>query len=98
VSDTSTWTLTHITFDTETGQWRLKGERIRPPIDENERFWAVAPTFAEAIADWETQARYRDRGQIWCRPRIEKTNVSAGPACEGTATLCPELDVDRHHE
>jgi hypothetical protein len=60
MSDTSTWTLTQITFDTETGQWRLKGERFRPPIDANEWIQVVAPTFAEAITDLETRIRQRD--------------------------------------
>lgn len=59
LADTSTWTLTHITFDTDRGKWRLKAERIRPPIDENERFYALGATFEEAIADAETEIRKR---------------------------------------
>ena len=57
--DTSTWTLTHITFDTARGKWRIKVERIRPPIDESERFYALGTTFAEAIADVEGEIRRR---------------------------------------
>jgi hypothetical protein len=61
MSDTSTWTITHITFDTDREMWRIKIERIRPPIDENERFYALGPTFAEAIADAEAEIRKRTR-------------------------------------
>ena len=60
--DTSTWTLTHITFDSHRDKWRFKVERIRPPIDENERFWALGTTFAEALADAEAEIRRRDCG------------------------------------
>jgi hypothetical protein len=41
--------------------WRFKVERIRPPIDENERFYALGQTFAEAIADAETEIRKRSK-------------------------------------
>lgn len=59
VADTSTWTLTHITFDTDREKWRLKVERITPPIDDNERFFALGSTFAEALADAEAEIRRR---------------------------------------
>jgi hypothetical protein len=61
VSDTSTWTLTHITFDTDRAMWRFKVEKINPPIDENVRFFALGRTFAEAIADAEAKIRKRTR-------------------------------------
>lgn len=59
MADTSTWSLTHITFDTDRGMWRIKVERIRPPIDDNERFFALGSTFDEALADAEAQIRKR---------------------------------------
>lgn len=59
MADTTTWTLTHITFDTARGKWRFKVERINPPIDENERFYALGATFADALADAEAEIRKR---------------------------------------
>ena len=62
MATTSIWTLTHVTFDTETKEWRLKGERIGPPIDENPHFQVIEMSFSKAIEAWEKEAQRRDKG------------------------------------
>ena len=57
----SVWTLTHITFDAETREWRLKGECSGPPIDEPALIWGRGSTFPEALAKWEAMALHHQQ-------------------------------------
>jgi hypothetical protein len=71
----SIWTLTHITFDAETNEWRLKGECFGPPIDEPARVYGIGATFADALADWERMARHHQ--QVRSQARAERSG--SGP-------------------
>jgi hypothetical protein len=89
VADTSTWTLTHITFDTEAGTWCLKGERCRPPF-ENACLYATGPSFAEALVEWEAQSRGHRRNYRILNEAdplsAQETDAATPPATPGKPT------------